>query len=67
VIVVDVGGTEDVELIRQLRLVYPDLKIIAVVPQGLGAAAREAGATIVVVKPVSPELISSLINQLASG
>ncbi|MEX1357551.1 MAG: chitobiase/beta-hexosaminidase C-terminal domain-containing protein, partial [Gaiellaceae bacterium] len=67
VIVIDVGGTEDVELIRQLRLVYPDLKIIAVVPQGLGAAAREAGATIVVMKPASPELISTLINQVATN
>jgi hypothetical protein len=67
VIVVDVGGMEDVDVIRQLRLVYPELKIIAVVPQGLGAAARQAGATIVVVKPASPELISILINQLATS
>jgi hypothetical protein len=67
VIVVDVGGTQDVELIHALRLVYPDLKIIAVVPQGLGAAARDAGATIVVVKPAPPALISSLINRLATG
>jgi Chitobiase/beta-hexosaminidase C-terminal domain/PASTA domain len=67
VIVIDVGGQSDVELIHELRLVYPDLEIVAVVPQGLGAAAREAGATVVVVKPAPPELISSLINRLATG
>jgi hypothetical protein len=67
VIVVDVGGAGDVELIRQLRLVYPDLKIVAVAPQSLAAAARQAGATVVALKPAAPEVISALINELAEA
>jgi DNA-binding NarL/FixJ family response regulator len=65
--VIDVDGQDGIELIRQLRLVYPDLKIVAIVPTGLAGAAREAGANVVLVEPVTIAHIELIVKQLTGN
>ncbi|MEX2212119.1 MAG: chitobiase/beta-hexosaminidase C-terminal domain-containing protein [Gaiellaceae bacterium] len=67
VMVIDVDGQAEIEQIRQYRLVYPELRIVATVPTGLGGAAREAGASVVLMEPVSIAMIELVVKQLTGN
>ncbi|MBI4172540.1 MAG: hypothetical protein HY511_07245 [Actinobacteria bacterium] len=57
---------ESVSTIAGLRHVFPELRIVAVSSSPTAAAyARRAGASIVIMKPTSRELIAALIRQLS--
>jgi voltage-gated potassium channel Kch len=56
---------ESVATIAGLRQVFPELRIVALSNSPTAAAyARRAGASIVIMKPTSPELVAALVGQL---
>lgn len=67
IIVIDVDAEGGLELVRDLRAVYPDLRIVALASSKTAAAARRAGANPVLIKPVSDELLARVVERLAGG
>jgi uncharacterized repeat protein (TIGR02059 family) len=67
VVVIDVDAEGATELIRALRLVYPDLAIVALTSRENVGKATRAGATVELMKPVSPGLLAAVVERLAGG
>jgi hypothetical protein len=67
VVVIDADSEAGVELIRALRLVYPDLAIVVVTSRENVGKATRAGATVELMKPVSAGLLAAVIERLAGG
>lgn len=67
VVVIDADAEGAIELIAVLRLVYPDLAIVAVTSRENVGKATRAGATVELMKPVSPGLLAAVIERLAGG
>jgi hypothetical protein len=67
VVVIDADSEGAIELIRALRLVYPDLAIVAVTSRENVGKATRAGATVELMKPVSPGLLAAVVERLAGG
>ena len=65
VVDLDTKGIDTVHLIRNLRAVYPDLRIVALASTAAQVEkARREGAAIVLTKPVSVEILSSVVTDL---
>ena len=65
VVDLDTKGLDAVHFVRNLRAVYPDLRIVALASTPVQVdQARQWGATIVLTKPVSVEILSSVVTDL---
>lgn len=63
-VVIDIDR-ESIATIAGLRQVFPELRIVALSSSPTAAEyARRAGASIVIMKPTSPELVAALVGQL---
>jgi hypothetical protein len=67
VVVIDADAEGAIDLIRALRLVYPDLAIVALTGRENVGKATRAGATVELMKPVSPGLLAAVVERLAGG
>jgi CheY-like chemotaxis protein len=65
VVDLDTKGLDTAHFVRNLRAVYPDLRIVALASTAAQVdQARREGATIVLTKPVSVEILSSVVTDL---
>jgi DNA-binding NarL/FixJ family response regulator len=67
-VVIDVDAdSRSPGLIRQLRVVFPEVRIVALATGRTAPAARGAGATVVLVKPVSSVVLAATIRRLTAN
>ena len=65
VVDLDTRGADPFHFVRNLRAVYPDLRIVALSSTAAQVdQARQFGATVVLTKPVSVEILSSVVTDL---
>lgn len=65
VVDLDTKGIDAFHFVRNLRAVYPDLRIVALASTAAQVdQARQFGATVVLTKPISVEVLSSVLKDL---
>ena len=65
VVDLDTKGVDAFHFVRNLRAVYPDLRIVALASTAAQVdQARQFGATVVLTKPISVEVLSSVLKDL---